>query len=146
LAHQLITLPVLQFHELAFTDADTVAQVKMRDTSSVVSGQIIPAGKTPWCAEISCRCSSRLDWPVENLSEPTKVDKSEIWFSVNFFIVYSPARIICYSADDGKTSDKMPENIKVYISKIWQDQQKMDKIADWRKNGKGSDLNGLLSS
>jgi hypothetical protein len=72
------------------------------------------------------------------------VDKSEIWFSVNFFIVYSPARIICYSADDGKTSDKMPENIKVYISKIWQDQQKMDKIADWRKNGKGSDLNGLL--
>jgi hypothetical protein len=51
----------------------------MADTSSVVTGQMMPAGSLPRWGEMSLMWSSRLDWPVEKRSGATIFDRASIW-------------------------------------------------------------------
>jgi hypothetical protein len=66
--------------------------VRIFDTSSVVSGQITPAGSSPRCGEMSLRCSSRFDCPTENRSGSTSAANAAICSLVNSFMVRSPCR------------------------------------------------------
>jgi hypothetical protein len=59
--------------------------------------QIILAGMIPRRVDLSCRCSSWLDQPVENRSASTKADKAEIWSALNSFTGCFPAKVISNS-------------------------------------------------